>query len=409
VDTPDPKRILVISPWKGRWSLGQGAGVADDHHFISELGGRGTELHFLVPRSEQNADLTHDNLVLHTYPNFFDATEWWPTALKRILWPLIFYAVVSTRAVLVGRKIHPDFVLGHSHLAAVPAYMCREFLQVPSGTKLFGVMDLVHSEWSRWKYYFKNIEQIFAMKVPQDVWIILDDGTEGRDAALRHGIPAEKICFLPNGVNVEWMDQPYNRNDIRRTFGIPQDVKVVLFLARLVDSKRPELVLRSIPQIKHRTDHPALFLFVGEGPARRRCEALAGELGITDSVRFVGAIPHRQVPEVMSASDVFVSTSNLTNAAIPTCEAMVCGLPVVVFDAGNTATVIEDGTTGLVVADGDIAALAAAIADLLGDDQKCRSLAQAAKSFAARSFTRWSDRVAMEIEVIRSVIRDKSR
>jgi glycosyltransferase involved in cell wall biosynthesis len=397
-------RILVISPWKNRWSLGPGAGVSDDHHFISELARAGVELHFLSPHGRDDGDSSPDLYVRHTYPNFFDATSWWPTFLKRLVWPPIFAWLVSWRAFLVARIVRPDFVLGHSHYGAIPAFVCKTFLRVPCGVKLFGVMDLVHTEWPRWKYYFKNIEQIVALKVPQDLWIILDDGTRGRDAAIRHGVSAEKIRFLPNGVNVEWLDHAYDCAEARRRWDIPLDAKVVLFLARLVDSKRPAAVVSAIPKVRAFVQRP-LFIFVGDGPERARCAALAERLHVADSVRMLGVVPQADVPLLMAACDVFVSTSRLTNAAIPTCEAMVCERPVVVFDVGDTR-IIREGGAGLVVPDGDVAALAQAVAGLMGDAAMRHSFGKAARAYAAKHFVGWTERIAMELDAIAACARN---
>ena len=130
-------------------------------------------------------------------------------------------------------------------------------------------MDLVHTEWPKTKYYLKNLEQIAALKFPHDVWIILDDGTKGRDAALRHGVPEKRIRFLPNGINIEWGDRSHDRDRIRGEFDIPSDRMVVLFLARLVPSKRPEMLLNAVPIVRNKTTRPVLFLFVGDGSSRR--------------------------------------------------------------------------------------------------------------------------------------------
>jgi glycosyltransferase involved in cell wall biosynthesis len=225
---------------------------------------------------------------------------------------------------------------------------------------------------------------------------------------MRHGVPEERIRFLPNGVNVEWLDPTYDREEARRTWGIPADAKVVLFLARLVDSKRPGAVVRSIPGVRELVHGRLLFVFAGDGPERARCQALAEELEVAHSVRMLGAVPHEEVPRLMAACDVFVSTSRLTNVSIPTCEAMVCGLPVVVFDAGNTQA-IRDGQAGIVVADGDQAALARAIAEVLENDADRRAMGKAARAYAAEHFTGWGERIAMEIDAIRSLTRAAPR
>jgi glycosyltransferase involved in cell wall biosynthesis len=399
---PSRKRILVISPWKSRWSLEDGAGVSDDYHFIEKLTRSGFELHFLIPTGGRSATLPFENFHTYTYPNFFDATMRLPVALKRLLWPLLFNVIVIPRALLLGRRLAPDLVLGHSHHGAFPAYVCREMLRIPSALKLFGVMDLVHTEWSQWKYYWKNLEQICALKFPQDAWIILDDGTRGRDAAIRHGVPAERIHFLQNGMETEWIDNRIDRDEARGKLGIPQDARVVLFLARLVRSKRPWALIQAIPHVVARGG--GLFLFVGDGPESTPCRTLAGKLGVEADIQFLGARPHNEVPEIMAASDVFVSTSNLTNMAMPTCEAMMCGVPVVAFDTGTTRDVVKDGETGRVVADGNIEALADAIVSLLDDPAMRSTMGEKARALARRTFVGWDERTDMEIEIIRDAM-----
>ncbi|UCG52342.1 MAG: glycosyltransferase family 4 protein [Candidatus Latescibacterota bacterium] len=398
------KRILVISPWASRWSLGGGAGVSDDYYFIDKFSKRGFEIHFLIPKSNTPSDSSFENVFVHTYPDVFGATQSWPTGLKRLTWPALFSSIVTVRALSVARDIKPDLILGHSHNSSFPAFVARELLRLPTCVKLFGVMDLVHWEWPRWKYYFKNFEQIIALKMPHDIWIILDDGTKGRDAALRHGVPSEKIRFLPNGINLEWMKIAYEKERIREELGIPPEVVVVLFLARLVGLKRPEMLLNAVPRVKQLTEKRLLFLFVGDGPSREGCERLTRSLEIETDVRFTGAIPHDKVPQIMSASDIFVSTSNFTNVAIPTCEAMVCGLPVVAFDVGNTRDLIHHGENGLGVEDGNVFGLAEAVARLATDESARREMAEHAKLLAGEKLTGWNERTDMELEIIRELI-----
>ena len=403
---PVGRKLLVVSPWESRWSMGEGAGVSDDHHFIEILTRRGYELHFVAPGGAASAppEPRFGGLHVHPYPNFFRATERWPVPLKRLVWPLLFNLVVTPKTIAVGRSVRPDFVLGHSHYSSLPCFAARMCLRVPGGVKLFGVMDLVHSEWPKVKYYSKNLEQICALKIPQDVWIILDDGTRGREAAIRHGVPEERVRFLPNGIDVEWSELTRNPKPFRDELGVGPGVVVALFLARLVPSKRPELFLRAAKLASERSRSPVVFVVAGDGPSRGDCERLAEEIGLGRAVRFTGTVAHAKVPAVMHGSDLFVSTSSLTNAAIPTCEAMVCGLPALGFDVGNTRDAIADGETGLVIADGDVEALAAAIARLADDEPFRRRLGEAAKLRAMEIFTGWDVRIGEEIRIIEDLV-----
>ncbi|MFH1754843.1 MAG: glycosyltransferase family 4 protein [Candidatus Latescibacterota bacterium] len=398
--TNGTKKLLVISPWESVWSLDGKAGVSDDYHFIEKFAKRNYELHFLIPKGEANDQFALDNLFTHTYFNFFRSTQWLPKPLRRLLIPLLFNLIVMPSALRIARRLRPDFVLGHTHYSSMVTFALCKLQSIPCGVKLFGVMDLVHTEWPRWRYLFKNFEQIIALKFPQDLWIVLDDGTQGDEILHRQGIDKSKIHFLPNGINLEWADLSCDRESARRQLGIPMRSHVVLFLARFVPSKRPQSLLRAIPHVLRSVHEDTRFLFAGDGPTRDDCESLARRLGIAQQTLFIGSVPHKKVPDIFHASDLFVTTSNLTNMAIPTCEAFLCGVPAVAFDVGATKKVVINGATGRTVRDGDVAALAGAITDILNDEEQRKEMGRRAKQFALDHFTSWDERTDRELEII---------
>jgi glycosyltransferase involved in cell wall biosynthesis len=316
----------------------------------------------------------------------------------------MFNSTVLPRALALARSLRPHFVLGHSHYAALTTYRCRRDLGIPSGLKLFGVMDLVHTEWPRWKYFFKNFEQIAALRHPQDAWIVLDDGTRGDRVLASRGLPEDRIFFLPNGVNLEWQEKNYDGTATRAELGIGEDSKVVLFLARFVASKRPEEVISIIPRVNEKTGGRVKFVFAGDGPERASCEALVKRLGVSAAAQFIGIVPHSDVPRIMAASDLFVTTSSLTNMAIPTCEAFICGLPVAAYDTGDTNKVVLPGETGALAGDGDRDQLADAVVSLLEDEGELKRMGDNARRFARENFTGWDERIRMELDIINRLI-----
>ena len=401
-------RLLIISPWETVWELGGGdvkAGVADEDRFIDGFTRAGWELHFLRPRSSGAAD---PRVVTHSYPNFFRTTRELPTSSRRALWPGLFHSIVVPRAVALARALSPDVVMGHSHYASLATWWCRRFTGAPAVTKLFGVMDLVHTEWPAAKYLAKNFEQLAALRYPQDAWIVLDDGTRGGEILRARGIDADRVHFLPNALNLEWLERREDRAAARVRHRLPPDAPVILFLARLVESKRPLDVVAAAARVL-RARIPGTWLVVaGDGPLHDACERAARAEGIDEHVRFAGTVPHDDVPGLMAACDVFVSTSTLTNRALPTCEAMICGLPVVVYDTGDTSRVVRDGETGVLVRDGDVDGLGDAVAGLLEDAARRRRLADAARVLARETFVSWEARIAMELEIIHRLARKQN-
>jgi glycosyltransferase involved in cell wall biosynthesis len=86
---------------------------------------------------------------------------------------------------------------------------------------------------------------------------------------------------------------------------------------------------------------------------------------------------------------------------------MICGVPVVVYDSGDTTTVVRDEDTGLVVKDGDIDALAAAISRVLGDEGLRARLAEAGRRTAREKFVSWEKRIAAERAIVEELIRGR--
>jgi len=404
----DRRSILVVTPWKQRWEMGGGAGLADDYYFIRTFTAAGFDVHYLSPRSGEPPDLALPGYYVHSYPNFFDATAAWPTPLRRLLWPLLFAALAGGQALVVSRQIRPSLVLAQTHLAAWVAWLTASLRRVPSVVKLFGVMDLVRTDWPRPTYLAKNLEAILAFKLPVDAWIILDDGTRGAAAARRHGIHEHRIHSLPNGVNLAWQEHAANAGWFRDVARVPEGHDVVLYLARLADWKRPDAFVRAAARALPRLRRPALCVVAGNGPEQDRCEALARELGIADRVRFVGPIAHARVVDALAATTLFVATSRRSNKSIATCEALLCGVPVVAFDVGGTGDVVRDGATGRLVPDGNVEALADAMVELLNDSAARAAMGRRAREFARSYLVDWEERTAMEVDIIRRLTQSRA-
>jgi glycosyltransferase involved in cell wall biosynthesis len=121
----------------------------------------------------------------------------------------------------------------------------------------------------------------------------------------------------------------------------------VLYLARVQQRKRPEDFIRAIPTVL--TKYPeARFVLAGPdtGALARPMLELARELGVGDSVEYVGALGHDEVLEQLRASDVYVLPSVVEPFAVSILEAMSVGLPVVVTRTGGLSPDVEAAGAG---------------------------------------------------------------
>ena len=380
------RTLLVIAPRARRREPGGGTGPGDDFHFIRGFTSNGWRVHFVSPRDSAPSDINMTGYAVHDFFNVFAVTERWPVWLRRVLLPVAFTILATARALQAARHDKPDVVLGQTQFASLAVFLISMVCGVPSAMKLF-------SAW-------EPAGIIAGLRIPHDLWIVLDDGTRGDAALRRHGVASEKIRLLPHGLDMSWGTRHDDGSAWRRELAIPDDAGVLLWLAQLVDWKRGAAALRAFALVRDRVPAPQVLVLCGDGPERARLGALADELGVSAAVRFAGAIAHDRVPEAMAAASLFIATSERSNKSIATCEAMLCGVPVVAFDVGGTADVVREGETGRLVPDGDIVALAETIASLLQNERERALLGAAAREFAAARFTAWERRVEMERDLL---------
>ena len=90
--------------------------------------------------------------------------------------------------------------------------------------------------------------------------------------------------------------------------------------------------------------------------------------------------------------------------AMPTCEAMLCGLPVVAYNVAGTSEVVRDGETGLLAENSNIDAFANKLSLLIKDDELRQRLSKEAANFSQEYFVDWADRVEQEMEILKNVV-----
>jgi glycosyltransferase involved in cell wall biosynthesis len=124
----------------------------------------------------------------------------------------------------------------------------------------------------------------------------------------------------------------------------------------------------------------AVLIIVGEGPLRTELEAEAAALGISDRVRFLGFVNQLGMPALYTAADLFVLPSEYDACPAVVCEAMLCGVPVLLSDQiRGRFDLVLPGNTGDIFPCGDIEALAGKIRELLTDPGRLHSMGVAAR------------------------------
>jgi len=233
--------------------------------------------------------------------------------------------------------------------------------------KLAGVRKIISTR--RNQGHWLNAVETFTLKLLNlcvDSFIANSNST--REWAGRvEGIPPERISVIYNAIDLEpFRTLPENTRGISRAaLGIPQQAFVVGIVANLRPVKCVDLFIQAARKVKdHRPD--ACFLVVGscaaDGIEERKLRCLTEELGLSDSVYFLGE--RRDVHELLPAFDVGVLSSRSESFSNSLVEYVAAGLPVVTTDVGGAREAVTNGVNGFIVSVNDSASLADAILNI---------------------------------------------
>lgn len=193
--------------------------------------------------------------------------------------------------------------------------------------------------------------------------LIIANSHAGKRYIAGRGFPAAKIIVIPNGIDVDrFRPLPAERNRVRAELGLSAEDVLIGRVGRIAPQKDYPTFLRAAAVVSQHLPE-ARFACVGSGPdaEREALIALARDLGIADRVIWTGA--RGDMEAVYNALDISVSSSAYGEGTPNVvAEAMACGVPCVVTDAGDCAITVGDA--GHVVPPRDPDALAHAIVDV---------------------------------------------
>lgn len=197
---------------------------------------------------------------------------------------------------------------------------------------------------------------------------------------------------VPNGIDVDrFAPSPLGPDQAGRLlyFGTLVRKKGVLDLCRAfpavlarVPSARLRLVGRDAAD--SRTGGSSTVALARDALARATRTGGGVESDLREAVDFAGPLPNDEIPRAIADAALCVFPSYAEALPLVWLEAMACGRPVVAYDIGWAREIVDDGIDGVLVPAGDVDALAAAVAALLGLPDRLARMGRAAREKALR-------------------------
>ncbi|MDG4771397.1 glycosyltransferase [Solwaraspora sp. WMMD792] len=271
----------------------------------------------------------------------------------------------------------------HAHFGVEGVYSVQtaRTLGVPLVTTLHGFdvtvtkRQLLASRKPSWINYVARRDSLFDTGVK----FICVSGHIQR-CAIEWGYPAERTLMLPIGVDTE----------VVTPVPLPETPRIV-HVARLVEKKGTADLLRAFAVVR-RAVPAAELVIIGDGPLRGPLGALATELGVAETARFLGVRPHAEVlatvaqSRVLCLPSVTAANGDQEGLGMALLEAAATGRPVVGTRHGGIPEAVVDGVTGYLVPERDPAALAERLVALLGDPDLCQRLGTGGRTLVEDRF-----------------------
>lgn len=263
------------------------------------------------------------------------------------------------------------------------------------------IVASIHNVYTRDKKIHRRIINKLLSRFTDKVVAVSE--TVKHDILMYDGLSEDKVTVIYNGIDINRFSR-INGNIIRKEFKIPFDIPVIGTIGRLTFQKGMKYLLEAVSLVKKRSPK-IILLIVGDSPIKDELQNYAKALGMDSHVIFTGS--RRDVPELLSAMDIFVLPSlweGLPNALL---EAMAAGKPIIATDIPPIREIVNSEKVGILVPPQNCNAIADSIEFLFHNKNFAENLANAARE---RVFTTFHIKTSVRhyTELFENILRNKA-
>lgn len=166
---------------------------------------------------------------------------------------------------------------------------------------------------------------------------------------------------------------------VNRTYGVPEDATVFLFVGRINFLKNIDFTVRALAKAKARGLKNFRMLFVGRGQDEDKLAEVVREEGLSDEVVMCGLVSEREMLQnLYSRAKLFLFPSLYDANSLVQIEAACQGTPTVFIEGARTAATVKSGVNGY-VSPADEESYARTIMDIMADPDGYARVSEAAR------------------------------
>lgn len=309
------KKICVVAD---AYPYGESNAMVFVKELVTELAKEGLECSVIVPQ------MVHPGRKIYIPEYFEDIVDenvtvkvWAPKyAFFSSKFPFMHFSMKSHRSavlrVIKENNLTPDVIYGHfiylnglTSVSIAKELGCKSIIACGENTNRLLIDSKPYStglKYCKWNKILKSVDGIVSVS------------KENRDLLLANGFvdSTTSIRVFPNGVNTA-VFYPHDKNVARQKLGIKKDEFVIAFVGHFIQRKGPERVDQAVcgmPNVK--------TMFIGKGDFVPKSNCI-----------YCGTVQHNELPEYLSAADVFVLPTTGEGCCNAIIEAISCGLPII--------------------------------------------------------------------------------
>jgi glycosyltransferase involved in cell wall biosynthesis len=200
------------------------------------------------------------------------------------------------------------------------------------------------------------------------------------------GIPPSRlrtlICGYESQRAADVSAEERSRN--RRQRGIEDGHVLIANVARLYPEKAQDFLMKCFRRVLQRRPEARLWI-LGLGPSEEYLKKYCSDLGLDDSVQFLGFVS--DLAPLLSLVDIQVDPARAAGVSLAICSGMAAGLPIIAADVGGLDEVLKQDRTGIRVQKDDEDAFVEAMLRLVENRAERLKIGAAARDFIENDYS----------------------
>jgi len=162
------------------------------------------------------------------------------------------------------------------------------------------------------------------------------------------GVPKEKIFYLPDGVDLDEIEEYTKDVEVTREDYNIQDADIVLMnVNRLEPNKGVSYLIEALEILNQELN--VKLILVGTGSEEEKIKRLIKHLGLSEKVKHFKNIPDKLMFQLYTLADISVTPTLYEGLPLVVLEAMACGKPIVASNVSEVPQAVKDGINGFLV------------------------------------------------------------